>query len=115
MTMAKEFRGNDIVNNKNNGVDVDKWDYFIRDSHACGFLNNFDKERALSVLRVRRYQKGTEKEANDRINLYNMFNLRIADVFKLADNSKILERKPNQTILIVEILSAQKSAEEKEL
>ncbi|KAJ8307182.1 hypothetical protein KUTeg_015266 [Tegillarca granosa] len=52
-----------IVNNKNNGVDVDKWDYFIRDSHACGFPNNFDKERALSVLR-------------DQINLYNMFNLR---------------------------------------
>ncbi|KAJ8306852.1 hypothetical protein KUTeg_014936 [Tegillarca granosa] len=134
MTMAKEFRGNDvppIVNNKNNGVDVDKWDYFIRDSHACGFPNNFDKERDLSVLRVRQYKKGTQEEASvlsfplkDQINLYNMFNLRytlhskvyqhlvvkcveemIADVLKLADNSKILQSKPNQTILIEDSVS----------
>ncbi|KAJ8307004.1 hypothetical protein KUTeg_015088 [Tegillarca granosa] len=72
-----------IVNNKNNGVDVDKWDYFIRDSHACGFPSNFDKERAVSVLRVRPYETDIGIQANvlafplkDQINLYNMFSLR---------------------------------------
>ena len=31
-----------IVNNKENGIDVDKWDYFARDSHSLGIPSNFD-------------------------------------------------------------------------
>ncbi|KAJ8307183.1 hypothetical protein KUTeg_015267, partial [Tegillarca granosa] len=40
-----------VVSNKNNGVDVDKWDYFCRDAHACGFPNNFHKDRATVMVR----------------------------------------------------------------
>ena len=31
-----------IVANKRNGIDVDKWDYFARDCHCLGIPNNFD-------------------------------------------------------------------------
>ncbi|KAJ8307181.1 hypothetical protein KUTeg_015265 [Tegillarca granosa] len=72
-----------IVNNEDNGVDVDKWDYFTRDSHACGFPSNFDTDRAIAMVRVRELKLEGEKTANvlsfpkkDEINLYNMFGLR---------------------------------------
>ena len=32
----------EIVNNKENGIDVDKWDYFARDSQNLGIPSNFD-------------------------------------------------------------------------
>ena len=31
-----------IVANKKNGIDVDKWDYFARDCHHLGVFINFD-------------------------------------------------------------------------
>ena len=31
-----------IVANKENEIDVDKWDYFARDSHSLGVPSNFD-------------------------------------------------------------------------
>ena len=31
-----------IVANKENGIDVDKWDYFARDSRNLGIPSNFD-------------------------------------------------------------------------
>ena len=31
-----------IVANKMFGIDVDKWDYFARDSHSLGIPSNFD-------------------------------------------------------------------------
>ena len=31
-----------IVANNTNGIDVDKWDYFARDSHSLGIPSNFD-------------------------------------------------------------------------
>ncbi|KAJ8307369.1 hypothetical protein KUTeg_015453 [Tegillarca granosa] len=71
-----------IVRNEDNGVDVNRWDYICRDSHACGFASDFDINRTVSGLRVVPYKTG-DKEANvlafpfkDQINLYNMFNLR---------------------------------------
>lgn len=36
------YCGIQIVANKRNGVDVDKWDYFARDCHCLGIPNNFD-------------------------------------------------------------------------
>ena len=30
------------MNNEQNGIDVDKWDYFARDSHSLGIPSNFD-------------------------------------------------------------------------
>ena len=33
---------NQIVANKKNGIDVDKWDYFSRDCHHLGITISFD-------------------------------------------------------------------------
>ena len=33
---------NQIVANKKNGIDVDKWDYFARDCHHLGITTSFD-------------------------------------------------------------------------
>ncbi|KAL2296772.1 hypothetical protein Nmel_014820 [Mimus melanotis] len=42
----------EIVANKKNGIDVDKWDYFARDCHHLGIPNNFDYKRLLKFTRV---------------------------------------------------------------
>ena len=41
-----------IVANKRNGIDVDKWDYFARDCHYLGINNNFDHMRFIKFARV---------------------------------------------------------------
>ncbi|KAJ8307005.1 hypothetical protein KUTeg_015089 [Tegillarca granosa] len=109
-----------IVKNNDNGVDVNRWDFISRDSHACGFMSNFDSNRAVSGLRVVSYKKeGIDANVlafpfKDEIHLYNMFHLRftlyskvyyhtvvkcveemITDVFKLVDEIKILNTKEN--------------------
>ncbi|XP_040186538.1 deoxynucleoside triphosphate triphosphohydrolase SAMHD1-like isoform X2 [Rana temporaria] len=65
----------DIVANKRNGIDVDKWDYFARDCHHLGIANNFDHMRCLKFARVcevdnRKQICFRDKEVD---NLYNMF------------------------------------------
>lgn len=68
----------EIVANKRNGIDVDKWDYFARDCYHLGIQNNFDYRRFLKFARVCEV-KGTkhictrEKEVG---NLYDMFHTR---------------------------------------
>nr|XP_029131250.1 deoxynucleoside triphosphate triphosphohydrolase SAMHD1-like [Labrus bergylta] len=42
----------EIVSNKKNGVDVDKFDYLARDSSYLGIMNNFDFRRFLQFARV---------------------------------------------------------------
>ncbi|KAM7464614.1 hypothetical protein LguiA_032735 [Lonicera macranthoides] len=42
----------DIVANGRNGIDVDKFDYIVRDSRACGLGCNFHFERPLETMRV---------------------------------------------------------------
>ncbi|XP_034352058.1 deoxynucleoside triphosphate triphosphohydrolase SAMHD1 isoform X2 [Arvicanthis niloticus] len=42
----------EIVANKRNGIDVDKWDYFARDCHHLGIQNNFDYQRFVKFARV---------------------------------------------------------------
>ncbi|XP_078092981.1 deoxynucleoside triphosphate triphosphohydrolase SAMHD1-like [Mustelus asterias] len=71
----------EIVANKRNGIDVDKWDYFARDSYHLGMQNNFDSTRFLKFARVCEIddkQKTKlictrDKEAG---NLYDMFHTR---------------------------------------
>ena len=41
-----------IVANKRNSIDVDKWDYFARDCHNLGIKNNFDHCRSMKFARV---------------------------------------------------------------
>ncbi|KAG9154814.1 hypothetical protein Leryth_020077 [Lithospermum erythrorhizon] len=42
----------DIVANGRNGIDVDKFDYIVRDSRACGLGSNFQFDRPLETMRV---------------------------------------------------------------
>ena len=41
-----------IVANKKNGIDVDKWDYFVRDCQHLGMSSNFDHKRFMAFVRV---------------------------------------------------------------
>ncbi|KAJ6410034.1 hypothetical protein OIU84_009516 [Salix udensis] len=42
----------DIVANGRNGVDVDKFDYIVRDSRACGLGFNFEFQRLMETMQV---------------------------------------------------------------
>lgn len=42
----------DIVANKRNGIDVDKFDYFARDCHVLGVTKSFDCHRLMQFARV---------------------------------------------------------------
>ncbi|CAA7028348.1 unnamed protein product [Microthlaspi erraticum] len=42
----------DIVANGRNGIDVDKFDYIVRDSRACGLGCNFQFQRLTETMRV---------------------------------------------------------------
>ncbi|XP_048353552.1 deoxynucleoside triphosphate triphosphohydrolase SAMHD1 isoform X2 [Sphaerodactylus townsendi] len=68
----------EIVANKRNGIDVDKWDYFARDCHHLGIQNNFDYGRFIKFARVcvvdgKKHICTRDKEAG---NLYDMFHTR---------------------------------------
>lgn len=41
----------DIVANKRNGIDVDKFDYFARDCHVLGLTKSFDSLRLMRFAR----------------------------------------------------------------
>ncbi|NP_001296877.1 deoxynucleoside triphosphate triphosphohydrolase SAMHD1 [Microcebus murinus] len=68
----------EIVANKRNGIDVDKWDYFARDCHHLGIQNNFDYKRFIKFARVCEVDDKMlictrDKEVG---NLYDMFHTR---------------------------------------
>uniref|UniRef100_A0A7N4PED0 Deoxynucleoside triphosphate triphosphohydrolase SAMHD1 n=1 Tax=Sarcophilus harrisii TaxID=9305 RepID=A0A7N4PED0_SARHA len=65
----------EIVANKRNGIDVDKWDYFARDCHHLGIPNNFDHKRFIKFAPVcevdnKKHIFTRDKEVG---NLYDMF------------------------------------------
>ncbi|XP_066090499.1 deoxynucleoside triphosphate triphosphohydrolase SAMHD1 isoform X1 [Saccopteryx bilineata] len=68
----------EIVANKRNGIDVDKWDYFARDCHHLGIQNNFDYKRCLKFTRVCKVQDMMQICTRDKevMNLYDMFHTR---------------------------------------
>ncbi|XP_008291875.1 deoxynucleoside triphosphate triphosphohydrolase SAMHD1 isoform X2 [Stegastes partitus] len=68
----------EIVANKRNGIDVDKWDYFARDCYHLGIQNNFDYRRCLKFARVCEVdgQKNICTRDKEVGNLYDMFHTR---------------------------------------
>ncbi|KAM6319355.1 deoxynucleoside triphosphate triphosphohydrolase SAMHD1 [Podargus strigoides] len=68
----------EIVANKKNGIDVDKWDYFARDCHHLGIQNNFDYKRLLKFTRVCEVKNQKHICTRDKEvgNLYDMFHTR---------------------------------------
>ncbi|CAM4454073.1 unnamed protein product [Leuciscus chuanchicus] len=119
----------EIVANKQNGIDVDKWDYFARDCHHLGIRNSFDHQRLLKFARVcevngRNHICFRDKEAD---NVYDMFRTRytlhrqayqhkicniieemFAEALVLADRD-LHEEKPEDMLKISEAI---KTAEE---
>ncbi|XP_061604493.1 deoxynucleoside triphosphate triphosphohydrolase SAMHD1 isoform X1 [Phyllopteryx taeniolatus] len=68
----------EIVANKRNGIDMDKWDYFARDCHNLGIQNNSDYRRYLKFARVCEVdgQKLICTRDKEVGNLYDMFYMR---------------------------------------
>ena len=46
------LRQYDIVANKRNNIDVDKFDYFVRDGHALGLKIQFNMLRLMQMSKV---------------------------------------------------------------
>uniref|UniRef100_A0A3Q4HDM2 HD/PDEase domain-containing protein n=1 Tax=Neolamprologus brichardi TaxID=32507 RepID=A0A3Q4HDM2_NEOBR len=70
----------EIVSNKQNGIDVDKFDYFARDCHHLGIRNNFDHKRFIMFARVCDVEEDGRKHICSRdkelSNLYDIFQTR---------------------------------------
>ncbi|XP_033117286.1 deoxynucleoside triphosphate triphosphohydrolase SAMHD1-like isoform X2 [Anneissia japonica] len=68
----------EIVANKRNGIDVDKWDYFARDCHMLGISNSFDYSRFMKFAKVMKVDGEFQICTRDKEvgNLYDMFHTR---------------------------------------
>uniref|UniRef100_A0A673KTD8 HD/PDEase domain-containing protein n=1 Tax=Sinocyclocheilus rhinocerous TaxID=307959 RepID=A0A673KTD8_9TELE len=68
----------EIVANKVNGIDVDKWDYLARDCHYLGIPCGFDHQRLLKSARVCEVDKRKQICFRDKVadNVYGMFHTR---------------------------------------
>ncbi|KAA8548091.1 hypothetical protein F0562_004648 [Nyssa sinensis] len=69
----------DIVANGRNGIDVDKFDYIVRDCRACGLGCNFQFQRLMESMRV----LGDEicYRAKDYLTIHKLFGTR-ADLYR---------------------------------
>ncbi|XP_055021150.1 deoxynucleoside triphosphate triphosphohydrolase SAMHD1-like isoform X1 [Boleophthalmus pectinirostris] len=68
----------EIVANKRNGLDVDKFDYFARDFHHLGIKNSFDHNRYITFARVLEVDGQWQICTRDKEvpNIYEMFHMR---------------------------------------
>uniref|UniRef100_A0A9J7Y9E0 HD domain-containing protein n=1 Tax=Cyprinus carpio carpio TaxID=630221 RepID=A0A9J7Y9E0_CYPCA len=68
----------EIVANKVNGVDVDKWDYLVRDCYYLGIPCGFDSQRLLKSARVCNVNGRKHICFRDKVadNVYGMFHTR---------------------------------------
>lgn len=93
----------DIVANKRNGVDVDKFDYLSRDCYNVGIKSSYDSSRLIMLSKVIDNQICySHKEV---FNLYNMFYTRYA-LFKQVYTHKI--GKSVELMLVDALLEADK-------
>ncbi|XP_042872916.1 deoxynucleoside triphosphate triphosphohydrolase SAMHD1-like [Penaeus japonicus] len=69
----------EIVANKRSGIDVDKWDYILRDGHTLGIKVTFDYHRLVNFSRIIDVEgEGPQICMRDKEcdNLYDMFHAR---------------------------------------
>ena len=68
----------EIVSNKRNGIDCDKFDYLMRDCHYVGMKSNFDCLRYFQNTRILSVDGQLQICARDkeRFNLYELFHMR---------------------------------------
>ena len=76
----------DIVNNKRNSIDVDKWDYLARDCYNLGMKRSYDFSRLMMNSRV----IGDEIcfHAKEAYNIYEMFHTRYS-LFKQVYSHRV--------------------------
>ncbi|XP_046895375.1 deoxynucleoside triphosphate triphosphohydrolase SAMHD1-like isoform X3 [Hypomesus transpacificus] len=70
----------EIIANQRNGFDVNKWDYFARDSYYLGLQTNFDHDRFIKFARACKMDKNYQICTRDKevFNLYEMINTRFS-------------------------------------
>ncbi|KAK7915471.1 hypothetical protein WMY93_011232 [Mugilogobius chulae] len=68
----------EIISNKRNGLDVDKFDYFARDYHHLGMKNTFDHNRYIEFVKVFEVDGRQQICTRDKElpNMYEMFHTR---------------------------------------
>ncbi|KAK6922174.1 HD domain [Dillenia turbinata] len=84
--MDKQFLY-DIVANGRNGIDVDKFDYIVRDSRACGLGCEFQFNRLLETVRV--IEDEICYRAKDYCTIYKLFECRADLHRKVYKHSKV--------------------------
>jgi len=94
----------EIVANKRNGIDVDKFDYFSRDCHHLNIKNNFDHIRWIKFARVIKVDGQLQLCTRDKevSNLYDLFSTRHS-LHRRAYQHKVVKIMDN---MIGEILKA---------
>ncbi|CAL1286111.1 unnamed protein product [Larinioides sclopetarius] len=95
-----------IVNNDDSGLDVDKWDYFLRDCHYLGLPCNFEYERLTQFAKVFMVDGKSQICFRDKVleSVYNIFRTR-SNLHRLAYQHKvnlIIERMFFDAIFIVD-------------
>lgn len=94
------------MSNKDNGIDVDKWDYFLRDGNSLNLNISFDYKRLMKFSRVvvdpnsnplKQVIAFRNKEAR---NIYDMFRVR-SDLHLRAYQHKTVQ---NTELMYVNVL-----------
>ncbi|XP_054710064.1 deoxynucleoside triphosphate triphosphohydrolase SAMHD1-like [Uloborus diversus] len=82
---------NQIVNNDDSGLDVDKWDYFLRDSLYLGLPCNFEYERIMQFAKVLKVDGRLQICFRDKVldSVYNVFRTR-SNLHRLAYQHKVV-------------------------
>eukprot|EP00794_Sanderia_malayensis_P018294 gene18294-20117_t len=93
----------EIVANKRNGIDCDKFDYLMRDSHFVGTHSNFDCRRYFQHIKIILVDQQLQICARDKekFNLYELFHTRWSLHHKVYQHktTKIIEQ------MLIEALS----------
>lgn len=76
----------DIVANKRNSIDVDKWDYLARDCYGLGIKSSYDHSRLMSYSRV--INGEICYHAKEAYNIYEMFHTRYS-LFKQVYSHRV--------------------------
>lgn len=76
----------DIVANKRNSIDVDKWDYLARDCYGLGIKSSYDHSRLMTYSRV--IDGEICYHAKEAYNIYEMFHTRYS-LFKQVYSHRV--------------------------
>ena len=93
-----------IVSNYLNGLDVDKYDYLIRDSKTLGFNLSFDVSRLVDDIAIVNNNICYPEQVIFEI--YNMFNLRY-NLHKMVYNHKTVISAQMQIIEIMKLINSE--------